>query len=365
MPMARMWEMPRYPITELYEPWAKDFEPGRGRADQAFMFCVACVHGGLANAIPPEQLYGQGYRTRTAASVGSKRAVENFAAFAKEHCPLDGVKTVIDIGGNDASLVNCFSGKRRVVVDPNAQGDDVEIVREFAENADLHPWKADRKIVLCSHTLEHVPNLTAFMASVGACIDPSDRFALQFPSLELLLDGCHINQIHHQHVHYFSLRSATIFLARHGFRILASRFDPDHYGALMIVAERGEPAEPPKSRIRATTVFWRRQLFDRVMHQANARIEKKGWIALGASLMLPTLVYYLPALNDVEYIADNDRSKNGLRYVNFNKQICSKYDLKGRDVVVTATSTKLACRALTAQAFKDGARNVVVPVAVL
>jgi hypothetical protein len=90
-----------------------------------------------------------------------------------------------------------------------------------------------------------------------------------------------------------------------------------------------------------------------------------GPIGLGAALMLPVLAYWLPSLGAVEFIADNDPSKDGLRYINFNRPIRCVYDLRGRDVVITAIGTRHACRALIKQAFDQGAQNVTVPLGVL
>ena len=95
------------------------------------------------------------------------------------------------------------------------------------------------------------------------------------------------------------------------------------------------------------------------------RLAESGFVAFGAALMLPVAAYYMPSLHLVDYIADNDASKDGLRYINFNKRITCNYDLAGRDVVITAINTKLACRALTKLAWDMGARNVLVPLQML
>src|SRR5262245_26766463 len=121
--MDRLIDLPRFPLTEMYEPWAETFEEGRAVVDQAFLFCRACSHGKLETIVPPTLLYGSGYRTRTAASGGAWQAVKRFAGFIHENVDITEFDAALDIGGNDGSLLNFFVGLRLVAVDPNAEGD--------------------------------------------------------------------------------------------------------------------------------------------------------------------------------------------------------------------------------------------------
>src|SRR6185436_17291978 len=82
-----VFQMPRFPLTECYEPWAEKFED-RGYYDQAFIYCEPCNHGQLETVIEPKILYGEGYRTKTGSSIGSRVAVNNFSAFIKEYANL-------------------------------------------------------------------------------------------------------------------------------------------------------------------------------------------------------------------------------------------------------------------------------------
>ena len=357
--MARMIDMPRFPLTEMYEPYQREFVD-HGYYDQAFLYCERCVHGKLEAIVPPAVLYGPGYRTRSAASIGSKAAVERFARFIQETA-LD-VETVIDIGGNDASLVLCFPDARKVIVDPHADSGVAEVVKQFVEEADLTPWKASNKLIVSSHTLEHVADPRAFFEKVNSVCMHGDWLAIQVPSLEALLYCSRIDHIHHQHVNYFSRRSLGRLLAEHGFEIVRYAYDHSHWGALMVMCRKGDGDRDIRTSIVPSSVT-------RALEKFKARLatveipsyELSGPVGFGAALMLPVLAYWLPSLANVEYIADNDKAKDGLRYINFNKRIQCEYSLEGRDVVITAIGTKLACRELVRQAFEKGALHVIVP----
>lgn len=350
--MRRMFELPAYPLTEFYEPWEPLYEVGRAVVDQAFLFCERCSHGKLETLVPPALLYGSGYRTRTAASAGASKAVLNFAEFVISHCSMDAINTVLDIGANDESLLRCFRGKKTVPVDPNAESG----IRAFIEDADLSPFKGDRKLILSSHTIEHLEHPAVMLEKIASILCYGDTVALQFPSLEMLVADARLDQIHHQHVHYFSERSITALMGRFCMEVVATRFDPSHYGALMVVARRGRD-EVSGKQIHAIEVEVAHAQFTHGLPHGLPR----GSVGFGAALMVPVLAWWFTDLHGIEFIADNDRSKDGLRYVNFNKRIHADYELAGRDVVITGIASKSAGRALVSEAFQKGARNVIVP----
>jgi len=363
--MVKLIDLPRFPLTEKYEPYTPEFVD-RGYYDQGFLFCERCAHGKLEAIVPPSVLYGEDYRTRSAGSIGSLAAIQSFARFIGE-TTLD-VEAVLDIGGNDASLVGLLPGARKVVVDPHAAG-DAEIVRAFIEDADLAPYKGLRKLIVSSHTLEHLADPSVFLRKVRDVCLHGDWLAIQVPSLEALVHWARIDHIHHQHVNYFSRRSIGRLLAANGFQIVRHAYDKTHWGAVMVMCRKGHGDMDIPSRIAVpseiTVAFKRFKAY-----LAQVRIPYGdgycfGPVGFGAALMLPVLKYWLSAIDNIQHIADNDQSKDGLRYINFNKPIRCDYDLKERDVVITAIGTRLACRELIRQAFDKGAADVIVPLGVL
>lgn len=346
--MERLVNLPRFPLTEKYEPWAEDFEEGRGFADQAFMYCEDCSHGALETVVP--DLYGGDYRTSTGKSEGALQAVKRFAEFIAR----PNVEFVIDIGGNDGSLLSHFAG-HTIAIDPHASGARYNILQSI-ENADLTPFKNVHKVIVSSHTIEHLVDPNVMIEKCAAVMGENDILALQFPSLELLVQDARIDQIHHQHLHYFSERSIKALLFRHGLDCVSSRFDESHWGALMLIAKKRNAALSYGTAIETIDV----QNAIRTFHNLEMHIPR-GTIALGAALMLPVLAYWFPELDAVEFIADDDPQKNGLRYVNVNKIIKNEYSLRDMDIVITAIGSNQATRALTRKAIDAGARRIILP----
>ncbi|HLA13664.1 MAG TPA: class I SAM-dependent methyltransferase [Gemmatimonadaceae bacterium] len=375
--MRMMVDLPRYPLTEIYEPYRADTFANVGFVDQAFLFCEGCSHGKLETVISTTFLY-EHYRTATASSIGSINAIRNFQAFVVSSLNVDDFDTIVDIGANDATLLSTFSamGKQCVAIDPNTDKrleDEfgIRVMSDFIENVDLAALGSSRKLFLCSHTLEHIDQPSSVLSNLRDSMSDGDVCVFQFPSLDLLVRDARFDQIHHQHVHYFSERSISLLLERGGFEVGATKFDPDHYGTLMVVFS---PASRTRSNgvgrsIPATVITERKAVFDADVGAVNFRMATgtRKLIAFGAGLMLPLVAYYIPALELVECIVDEDPAKEGLRFINFNKRITrlSDVNLAGRDIVVTAIATKLAMRRILTKLFALNVENVIIPLSQL
>lgn len=347
-------------MTEMYEPYEEEYQDGRGLVDQSFLYCEPCSHGKLGTIVPPELLYAKGYRTVTSKSVGSSHSVNSFCRFISENLDLANYDVVLDIGGNDSSLLSKFPDKRRVAVDPNASG-DAELIKAFIEDADLRIFKKDKKLILCSHTLEHLEDPSALLRKISSILCYGDSCAFQFPSLDYLVKDARIDQIHHQHVHYFSLHSISLLMAKHGFEITKFAFDDSHYGTLQLIFRRGLE-ELRGEPIPTHRIIWANKDFEVGMKAFDLSIARLvDPIGFGASLMLPVLRYYAPNLERLVCIADQDESKHGQRWINVNKPITGVPSLRDRDIAVTAFNTKLAVRKIVNKLTTEGARNVVVP----
>lgn len=328
--MQKIFSLPDYPCTEK-----------EGFHDQGFLFCQ-CGHGRLQNVIPGYGGLVSGH------SDSAKHSLDFFAAFVRKHSQR---KFVIDIGGNDGYLAGLL-GTESILVDPQA----AHGLRTTIEDADLSPWKRDQKIIVSSHTLEHIEDPHVFMRKVSECMNNEDTLAIQVPSLELLVEDGRMDHIHHQHIHYFSERSLSKLLSQYGLKVIASEFNPQHWGALMVVCVKGEGSAQGKE-VWDTQVLNARIAFRLEMAACEMKLKRRSFVAYGASSMLPVLSYYLPSVEKAEYIADD--SVAGIWR---NKTITAEYDFAGRDVLITGISSKFTARKLVQKAMSGGAKNVIVPV---
>ena len=83
--------------------------------------------------------------------------------------------------------------------------------------------------------------------------------------------------------------------------------------------------------------------------------------------MLPILNYYMPSMSKALKIIDEDKSKSGLSYVNYDVEIVqgSEIDLTNSDVIVSAVATKLAARKIIAKLSQLKAMNIILPLSAI
>jgi len=257
-------------------------------------------------------------------------------------------------------------------IDPNIKTDDPEIecIKDYFENIDLPENNTERKVFLSSHTLEHIYSPKLFMEILERKSDQDDVFIFQFPSLNLLIRDYRFDQIHHQHINLFSIESFKKLIEEFGFELIAYNLDHDHYGTLMASfrkkTSKGSINIPTERIYSIPDMQSRYKIFKKNLGATNDRInsnDTEEFYCFGASLMLPILSYYMPNLIGTKNIIDNDPSKQGLSYVNFDVEIIndSNIDYKNTNIVVTAIATKLATRRIINKLSSFETMNIILP----
>ena len=361
-----------YPLTEIYQRFNDNsFEFPTGY-DQELRFCSESNHAFLGKLLPQDFIYNSdNYHTVSSSSQGSVQSLNNFFTFVDKNLK-NGTQSFIDIGANDTMLLKKFSdtGAKLIGIDPHATSDDKDIIciKDYLENVDLSNYAKGKKTFLSSHTLEHIYDPRKFMKILSESSTEEDQFFFQFPSLDLLLRDNRFDQIHHQHIHYFSIQSFSQLISEFGFQLIDYHLDPDHYGSLMVSFKKTSKVIKVfeyENFYSIDEIKERYSTFFSDISNSNKKIEysKDNLYCYGASLMLPILNYYMPSMSKALKIIDQNKSKSGLSYVNFDVEIIegSDIDLTESDVIVTAVATKLATRKIITKLTDLKAMNIILP----
>ena len=365
-----------YPVTEIYQKYNDNSFEFSTEFDQELRFCSKSNHAFLGKLLPQDFIYNSdNYNTVSSSSQGSVNALNNFYSFIQKNLQ-EGTECFIDIGANDTMLLKKFSnyGSNLIGVDPNVNSDDKNIIciKDYLENVDLSSYVKGKKTFLSSHTLEHIYDPREFMRILSESSTEEDQFFFQFPSLDLLIRDNRFDQIHHQHIHYFSIQSLSQLISEFGFQLIDHYLDPDHYGALMVSFKKTSKAIKVfeyESFYTSDEIKNRYSTFVSDISNSNKKMEysQDKLYCYGASLMLPILNYYMPAMSKALKIIDQDKSKTGLSYVNYDVEIVegSDLDLTKSDVLVTAIATKLATRKIINKLSDLRAMNIILPLNVI
>ncbi len=346
------------PLTEIYT----NKKPKKlfGFADQEFFLCRRCGHGQIGNIISPEILYtSSSYFFLTSRSKTATSANDVFLAFM--HSILRGRKldNIIEIGCSDLYLLNDLRSlaKKLYGIDPVLSGRERELSDEkitviggFFEDAHLEEEVPQNTLVISSHTLEHVEDPKKMIGSLLRHASDKTIFIHQFPSLEPMISDLRYDQIFHQHLHYFSLSSFFSLIEMLGGEIVDYTINYLHWGALM-VAFKKKSGDRKAIRMKTERLEPKRIRQDYKTFQSRMRFTNEYLTSLsgekiygyGAALMLPILGYHLKNdFSSFECILDDDKSKEGLYYINLPVAITTPErvkDIRSSSVMITAYNT--------------------------
>lgn len=361
-------EIKKYPLTEFYKVYESNDFKLDGFLDQKLCYCNKCSHLFLEKIIDVREIYTN-YLTTTTSSKGAIDCLLNFKKFIEVRLNTGDFTHLIDIGGNDSYFLELFDGSKlcRVNIDANAEGKgNIEIIKNFLEDIDLVPFSSYKKIVASSHTIEHLENPADLIRKIAEVVSGQDCVFLQFPSLEMMVKDARFDQVCHQHLNYFSLASITKLLKNYGLNVVGHEYDSSHFGTLRIMAEKSTASDAslPIASITSLEVTERYSEFNSYYISLQNILLKKfrGQQGFGAGLMVPTLAYYLPLINDLEVILDENPSKFNKRFINLTPKICNASTIDTRrPLIITSISTKTAARGIYAKLSALGCEDITIP----
>jgi SAM-dependent methyltransferase len=247
---------------------------GFPRGELAIAFCDTCGFVTNTAFTPGQAEYSQRYEE----TQGFSPRFMSFARELAERWVADydlANRTVLEIGcGKGEFLIEMAkAGAGRCIgIDPGVHPEriddpeaaDIEWIADFYDEryTDL-----DADVVICRHTLEHIPNVAEFMTTIRESIgDRPDTVVLfELPDVQRVLDEVAFWDMYYEHCSYFSLGSLARLFRQTGFEVveLSMEYD-DQY--LLIAAKpstvpaQGEPlaAEDDLDKLREGVVRFRK-----------------------------------------------------------------------------------------------------------
>lgn len=383
-PAERALSLPGYPLTEILLVAGE--ERGDVTRDQFVATCCTCSHTFLEVMLDPILLYGDSYLTKSAASGAAIAAIDRFIGFVTNNVELSSFGAIIDVGANDFSMLTQLADRgyrgTLIGVDPvlDEPPDNVVGIRAFGEEVDFEPLGArdSPRLFLSSHTLEHLTNPGALVSRITEGMRDGDIFVLQTPSIEAILLERRFDQVHHQHMHYYSYESLTRLMSDGGLEVTASEIDWLHYGAWLIVARKGaaEPVQlgPRLARLKksltvdglsmAETVTARYNEFKAHVDLVDRQLSAAEYVAFGGALMLPILAYHFPSMwTECVAVLDDSPERYGWHFASTPLPIspASGATIAGQDCLVTGAVSKTAGRQIVRRLTALKVKNIYFP----
>jgi SAM-dependent methyltransferase len=247
---------------------------GFPRGELKLAFCDTCGFVTNTAFVPGQAEYSQRYEeTQSFSPRFMAFAAELAERWVTDYDLAD--RTVLEIGcGKGEFLIEMAkAGAGRCIgIDPGVHPEriddpaaaDIEWIADFYDEryTDL---EAD--VVICRHTLEHIPDVAEFMTTIRRSIgDRPDTVVLfELPDLQRVLDEVAFWDLYYEHCSYFSLGSLARLFRRTGFEVL--ELSPEYDDQYLLIAAKPStmpgagaplPAEDDLDRLREGVITFRR-----------------------------------------------------------------------------------------------------------
>jgi len=175
-------------------------------------------------------------------------------------------------------------------------------------------------LVVSSHAFEHISDPFSDLERLIDLAADLAIFCIEVPSFDRLLKSSRIDQIFHQHLHYFSEASIRALVLRLGCELLSIKYNYSTWGGTVFFSFRKPlsrnqsiKSSPNNQRPLSSSDFAHaNQRFNDHLAELGQAINSSGFSYLGAAQMLPVLHYHIKryiAEKQLLYVHDDNESR--------------------------------------------------------
>ena len=248
------------PVLDLGEqPWANHFLPPEEVGTEPsyplrLVFCPRCRGAQLDFTVPKEVMFSD----HTYVSGTTRTLREHFAALARRtdsrFFASAADKSFLDIGSNDGTQLEVYRelGFRVLGVESCepvarlAQAAGLPTVIDFFDLRSARGLGRIFDLINASGVFFHLEDLHPVTEGIRICLGERGIFQVQFLYVPSILGNTAFDQIYHEHLLYFSLKSLRAVLERHGLEPFDAHWSAIHGGSMVVLAGHRGAFDPSR-----------------------------------------------------------------------------------------------------------------------
>ena len=247
--LSKVIELGFHPIADTFLKKEQIFKPQKLYPLNCLL-CRKCGHLQNEYIVPPEERYVENEYSYTASN--SKISCAHWHEYCDtvgQYVNLAPRDHVIEFGSNDGLLLEYFTKKdaKATGIDPStamtklAAQRGVYTINSFfgkaaLENAVKRGGKA--KLICGNNVFNHIFNLNESTAEAGHALRPDGYFIFESPYLKDTIENYLFDMIYHEHISYFSVKSADFLFKKHGLYIANIEHNKYHGGCIRVYAQK-------------------------------------------------------------------------------------------------------------------------------
>jgi len=326
------------------------------------VMCKECKHIQTESITNPSERYNLfDYSYTSSNSSTSRNHWDNFCKSIVDKLSLDKESKICEIGSNDGYLLSQFRkrlGNKIFGIDASKSMCDIAnkngiltkcCIFNKTEASNFVDNYGEFNLVIANNVYNHSDDPVSFTEGANQLLKEGGFFVFEVPYWKSTIDSKKIDQVYHEHVSYFTVRSLSNLLAMCGFRMEHVTVVDYHGGSLRVIARKSHQTNNSveiEDMIKKEEYLFVEDLYENLSKELKRKktaflskilnYKTSGYkiVAIGAAAKGNTLLNYLNLNNTiVDYITDASEFKQGKRSPLSNIEIFSDDKISASDKV--------------------------------
>jgi hypothetical protein len=198
----------------------------------------------LTLEIDPNILYSTYYYRSSVSQPYIDHCKEMFD-FVDHYLDLQENDSVLDIGGNDGTLLKSFLEKKNYldVLNIDASTNLIEESIKNNINSINAFWNLDLakkinkkfRLITTTNCFQHTLDINSFVNAISISLDKFGIWCLEFPYWKNSVETNQFDQVYHEHIYYYLIKPINILLEKYNLRIIKATKHDIHGGTIRLL----------------------------------------------------------------------------------------------------------------------------------
>ena len=314
--------------------------------------CKSCKFVQLSHVINPDIVYGK-YLYVTQTSSGLPEHFKNLVSKLFSKKILSRNSSVIEIGSNDGTLLNFIKsyGCNVIGIDP---AKELAKKTKFKTICGKFSYSLSQKIrkkykaqdvIIANNVIANIDNLKDVFKGINYLLKPNGYFVMETFSLKGIIEKNLIDNIYHEHLSYFTIKSLIKFAKKFGLYIYSAEHLSVKGGSIRFIFSKKEQKNnqraikrniiiEKKLGLSSSKTFknlkMKNNFIKNKIHKFknNEKKKIKSFVGYGASIGTTTLMYEYELGNKIRYLFDDEPRRHNLYSPGFKIKVLNPKKIK-------------------------------------
>lgn len=207
----------------------------------------------LTVEIEPNILY-QHYLYKSGISQPYIEHCEEMFMFVDVYLNLNENHKILDIGGNDGTLLKTFLKKKPLLdvlnidasenLTAEAKESGIPSINGFWGIKLAKEINTKFKLITTTNCFQHTVPIESFVEGISISLDKFGIWCLEFPYWKTSIETGQFDQVYHEHIYYYLIKPLSLLFDKYNLRIIKAIKYPIHGGTVrLLITHKGELGE--------------------------------------------------------------------------------------------------------------------------